>query len=64
MNIILSQLTHFDIRQFIFFGFCHHPADLFFQQYTFDTTLIGHAHMYNSIKPFAPVAPVAPAAPV
>ena len=30
LDIILFQLTHFDIRQFVFFESCHHPADFLF----------------------------------
>ena len=30
LDIVLSQLTHFDIRQFNFFESCHHPAENLF----------------------------------
>ena len=30
LDIILSQLTHFDIRQFNFFESCHQPAEFLF----------------------------------
>ena len=30
LDLVLSQLTHFDIRQFNFFESCHQPAEFLF----------------------------------